>query len=202
MSSYISYSIKFPQTPVLFETGDILTFSINHIKSRHPSIVEFRLHCYDMSDEEIAVYTSPRLVITTEYTHQEHEFNVESNIRDNTVYTMVEMITYGIDNDNPLYFSEIMLNEGSYDGYHTPSEEVTSARIDFMNNSYVNLYDRDANYLQVIRPNKESFNTDVLNGAEVTILAPHFDDDNSFDDDVSVFIEALNQTNQTINVLR
>ena len=64
------------------------------------------------------------------------------------------------------------------------------------------MYDKDGNYLQVIRPNKESFHTDRLDGAEITILAPHFNDDSGFDNDVSVFIEALNQTEQTINVLR
>jgi hypothetical protein len=197
----ISYSITFPQIPVQFDESD-LTFSIGHIKSRMPSVIEMKLHCYDMTDTLLKTYTASRWVITTDYTHQECTFTVESDVQKDCIYVVPEIITFGVDNENPLWFSELMLNHGEFTGYHSPSELATSSKVNFINNSYANMYDKDGNYLQVIRPNKESFHTDRLDGAEITILAPHFNDDSGFDNDVSVFIEALNQTEQTINVLR
>ena len=46
--SQIQYHLKFPVTQVLFEKTD-LTFSINKIRSRKPSVLYFILHCYDMT---------------------------------------------------------------------------------------------------------------------------------------------------------
>ena len=53
----------------------------------------------------------------------------------------------------------------------------------------------------MIRPNMEDFHTTVLDGAEVTILAPHFNDEEEIDNHISVFYEAMNQTEQVITVL-
>ena len=204
--SQIQYHIKFPFTQVLFEKTE-LTFSINKIRSRKPSVLYFILHCFDMGKEEILVdekpvYTSNRWVIGQVYEHRHTTFNITDEVREETAYTQLEIVAMGVDSENPLYFTEVMFQEGEFDQYHKPSEEIQSYLITPHNNLYANLYKDDGNYLQVIRPNREGFKTDGLTGAEVTILAPHFESDEGFDDDVAVFIEAMNQREQTINVLR
>lgn len=209
------YHLLFPITQRLFDTDRDLTFSINHIRSRRPSVLYFVLHCFDNSvDEngvpinEIGTYTSSRWVIGTVYDHYEETFQQSSitldtgKVLDDIAYTRLELVTLGIDSENPLYFTEVMFQEDAFDEYHEPSEEIKSVLVGFRNNATANLYDEDGNYLQVIRPNKENFHTDKLDGAEVTILAPHFNDDEGFDDHIGVFMEAMNQTEQTINVLR
>lgn len=204
--SYISYKIIFPMSQILYGSDDEedVTFSIGNIKSRKPSVIEVKLSLYDDSSPQQLVesYISERAVITSEYRPFIHTFTIPNSIREQAISCQIELITYGIDNNNPLWFSEVMLNEGDYEQYHSPNEEQTSSSIEFLNNTYVNLYDNNDNYLQVIRPNRDKFYTDKLTGSEITILAPHFNDDIDFDSDVSVYIEALNQTNQTIDVLR
>ena len=98
-----------------------------------------------------------------------------------------------------------MLQEGTeYNGYHVPQEldKMNSHTIELPSNLYANLYDKDGNYLQVIRPNKEQFNTNTLNKAQYTILAPHFESVEDVDSHIAVFLEAMNQREQKIDVLR
>ena len=221
MTVQIQYHILFPKTQILFDKND-LTFSIDHIKSRQPSVLYFHLHCFDIDGDLIkldtngniidktsegyanghTVYTSPRWVIGTVYEHRENYFEISDEVIEETVYTQIEIVTMGIDSENPLYFNKVMLQEGVFKEYHQPSEVETSMLVGFQNNTYANLYKNDGDYLQVIRPNKEPLHTNILDKAECTILAPHFDDDEGFDDDVAVFIEAMNQREQTIDVLR
>lgn len=201
MTVQVQYHLKFPVTQVLF-TKTQLTFSINKIKSRLPSVLYFILHCYDMEMNEVYTYTSDRWVIGTVYEHRHTTFEIDSILLDDFAYTQIELVTMGIDSENPLYFTECMLQEGEWDEYHTPNEVAQSWFVGFKTNTYANLYNNDGDYLQVIRPHKEAFHTDKLDKAEVTILAPHFEDDEDFDDDVAVFIEAMNQREQTIDVLR
>lgn len=202
----LKYHLLFPKTQILFDDED-LTFSINKIRSRKPSVLYFILHCYRMNGEEILVenkpvFTSSRWVIGTVYDHYEEAIHINKEIIEETTHTQIELITLGVDSENPLYFTEIMLQEGDFNSYHTPSEVQKSVKINFLNNHYVNLHDKNGNYLQVIRPNKESFFTDKLTGAEITILAPHFEEESEVDSHISVFLESMNQTEQTINVLR
>ena len=161
------------------------------------------------------VYTSERTVIGTSYGDEPsyvHSFPIpakytkdgkERSVIEDTIYYLIEIITLGVDSENPLYFNRLMFQEGSeYNGYHDPSEIINNHSVELPQNLYANLYDLDGNYLQVIRPNGESFNTNNLSKAKYTILAPHFEDDNGVDDHVSVFLEAMNQTEQRIDVLR
>ena len=209
------YHMKFPKTQKMFDETD-LTFSINHIRSRRPSIIYFILHCFNMDDDEIyfngevqsdgnaVAYTSPRSVITsdTNYTHYEQSFTLNEDLVEETAYTQIELITLGVDSENPLYFNEVMLQEGSFSEYHSPNEKPSTVLINFPNNNYVNLYNEEEGYLQVIRPNKESIHTTVLDKGQITILAPHIEGECIEDDPVNVFLEAMNQTEQNINVLR
>lgn len=209
----IEYRLKLPKQNVLFDTVD-LTFSINHLRSRRPSIIYFILHLYDMSNNEILiddnpVFVSERSVVGTKFDLENadyvYTFSIPQSALDSAVYNQVEIRTIGVDSENPLYFSELMLQEGTeYNGYHVPQEldKMNSHTIELPSNLYANLYDKDGNYLQVIRPNKEQFNTNTLNKAQYTILAPHFESDEDVDSHIAVFLEAMNQREQKIDVLR
>ena len=219
----LEYRLKLPLQRRNFEKTDF-TFSIGHIRSRRPSVMYFILHCYDVTatksvDEETGeitysgeilvdnkpVYTSDRTVIGTAYGDEPSYINSFTipDVIDDTVYYMIEIITLGVDSENPLYFNRLMFQEGdTYNGYHEPSELLNYHTIELPQSMYANLYDSDGNYLQVIRPNKESFSTVQLDKAKYTILAPHFDDEDEVDSHIAVFLEALNQTEQRIDVLR
>lgn len=209
----IEYRLKLPKQNVLFDTVD-LTFSINHLRSRRPSIIYFILHLFDMSNNEILVddnpvFVSERSVVGTKFDLENadyvYTFSIPQSALDSAVYNQLEIRTLGVDSENPLYFSELMLQEGTeYNGYHVPQEldKMNSHTIELPSNLYANLYDKDGNYLQVIRPNKEQFNTNTLNKAQYTILAPHFESDEDVDSHIAVFLEAMNQREQKIDVLR
>ena len=197
----VDYHLLLPKITIGFGMND-LTFSINKIRSRKPSVLYFRFHCFNMSEELIYTYNSSRWVIGTVYEHREEEFSLTDEVIEATTYAQIELVLLGVDSENPLYFTEVMLQNGDFKEYHQPSEVATSLPIKFNNNTYANLYKDDGDYLQVIRPNKEPLHTNMLDKSKITILAPHFDDDKDFDDDVAVFIEAMNQREQTIDVLR
>ena len=201
MTLQIQYHLLLPKTQALFTTND-LTFSINKIRSRRPSVAYPRLHLFDMSGDLIESIDGERWVIGTVYEHRESQFTITDELLSDAVYTQIELVLLGIDSENPLYFTEVMFQEGVFTEYHQPNEEIIDEVIKFNKNTYTNLYKPDGNYVQVIRPNQEEFKTTELSKAEVTILAPHFEDDSDFDDDVAVFIEAMNQREQTIDVLR
>lgn len=209
---------------------NVLRFTINHIRSRRPSILYFIFHCYDMDCEKVVdeetgeisytheilvndkpLFESPRGVIGTSYSYDPsspdytEKIELPSNKMEDIVYWMLEIRTLGIDGENPLYFSELMLNErDEFNGYHMPQEmdKANNHSIGLPNNLYANIYRSDGNYLQVIRPNKEGFNTNNLGKAKYTILAPHFEEEDEVDDHIAVFLECMNQTEQKIDVLR
>lgn len=196
----IEYSLKLPQTEILFNENEV-TFSINFIKSRQPSVLYFKLHCFDKNKTKIHTYTSPRWVIDTEYRRRSRTFTIPDNVRDKTVYTQIELRPVGITSENPIYFGELMLNEGDDIGYHIPNENLPRT-VGFVNNTYANLYNGDGNYLQVIRPQRDSFDTNKLTASTCTVLAPHLENESDIDDPVNIFYEFINQREQTIDVLR
>ena len=197
----LEYHLKFPKTNIYFNNNE-LTFSINHIKSRLTSVLYFKLHCYDKTGtNEIHTYTSPRWVIDTEYKRRSTTFTIPQNKVDATAYTQIELIAIGITSENPLYFTECMLNEGEDIGYHKPSEQV-QMNIGLHTSRYVNLYNPDGNFLQVIRPKGDKLSTNVIDKSTCTVLAPHFHDEEDIDDPINVFMEFINQTEQRIDVLR
>ena len=167
-----------------------------------------------ISEEPQVAYISPRKAIGTVYSDNGMDytqiFEIPTELREATVYTQMELITMGVSSENPLYFNEMQLQEAqSLDdnpfedtGYHEPSELLRLHTIELPNGNYANLYTSDGDYLQVIRPHREAFSTIQLDKAKYTILAPHFEDEKDIDDHVAIFLEAMNQTEQTIDVLR
>lgn len=231
MSFELKYHLLLPKTERLFDEND-LSFTINHIRSRHPSVLYFILHLFDVSGNEIyesngaieissndlddgytakadesqCAYVSPRKAIGTVFSEEGKDytqnFTISDLLIDSSTYAQLELVTMGVTSENPLYLSELMFQEKAFNGYHEPSELTNNHSVKLPNNTYANLYDKDGNYLQVIRPNREEFSTAELKGAKYTILAPHFEDDKDVDDHIAVFLEAMNQTEQTIDVLR
>lgn len=220
------YRILLPLQNKLFNTTE-LTFSINYLRSRRPSVIYFMLHLFNIDGKEIylndnqivvvederdrndntVAFISDRCVVGTAYSLDGNDFvytfDVDKRLVDEAVYSQLEIITLGVDSENPLYFSELMFEIGhDHEDYHEPSELQPSHLVGLPTNTYANLYDNEDNYLQVIRPNKDGFHTDKLDKCECTILAPHFIDEDEHDDHVAVFLECMNQTEQTIDVLR
>lgn len=194
-----SINIKFPLQQIRFDTNT-LSFSINNIKSRQPSILYFKLHYYDMRKNEIDTYVSPRWLITPSWNQKYETFEVSDETIDKCAYTMIELVSLNTGSENPLYFTECMLMKGVFTDYHKPSELLDSQVIKFNNNIYANLYNADDNYLQVIRPSKTNLRTDKLLRAETTVLAPHLNDEKSIDNPINLLLEFINQTEQTITI--
>ena len=197
------YHILFPKIQVNFTKND-LVFLINQVKSRHISTLHFKLHCYDKYDEKIYVYTSPRWVITEEYTKRVRTFSISDDVYDKVLYTQIELIALGNSSENPLYFTECMFAEynGDIIEYHQPSEAIRDVEVGFINSRYVNLYNANGDYLQVIRPTGRNIFTNTISKDVCTVLAPHLAEEMDIDDPVNVFMEFLNQTDQRIDVLR
>lgn len=197
------YKIKFPKTQVNF-TKPQLFFLINNIKSRRGSVLYFRLYCYDKLDTLIYTYTSPRWVITNEYLTKSRMFEISDDIYDKVFSTRIELIAINNSSENPLYFTECMFSE--YDGddasYHKPNEVKEAFEVGLINSRYINLYDGDGNFLQVIRPDGKNLFTNKISASTCTVLAPHLFEESDIDDPVNVFLEFINQTEQTIDVLR
>lgn len=219
MKEYRFY-VKFPKTRLNFEDNNLI-FYIGNMRSRKPSIVYFNFYCWNDDGELIyyddgvktdgIAYSSPRWIVgnlkdnkgKSLYQSYQRKFQLNQKLLDETVVYQIELVTLGIDSENPLYFNRLMLEEGTvFSGYHEPSELIKNAKIDFLNNPYVNLYSQNGNYMQVIRPSKESLHTTKLDGASMTILAPHFAEEDEIDNHVSVYYEAMYQRRQRIDLLR
>ena len=199
--SEIEYILQFPCQQLIFN-DNTLTFSINNIKSRLGSVLYFRFICYDKNQSELYTYTSPRWYIDTEYSRRYKTFEIPSEIIADTYFTRIELVTIGVTSENPLYFSECMLNEGEDIGvYHKPHEQV-QMEVGMFNSRYVNLYDINGNFLQVIRPNGDKISTDKLYKSTCTVLAPHFYEESDIDDPINIFLEFIHQREQRIDVLR
>ena len=159
------YHIKFKE--IQNNISDVnLTFAISHMKCRTLAVVYFMLHCYDVKGDEIysvarkPAYTSKRWVVDSSYTQYIEEFTLAESILDITNTTQIELVMIGVDDNNPLYFNQLMLTDKPFVTYHETDEAMSVAEIAFIKNGYVNLYNnKSENYLQVIRPSKKSFTT-------------------------------------------
>ncbi len=217
MTDY-EYSLKFPKTPVVF-MDETLTFAIYKMKSRLPSAVYFILHLYDEDDKELTnpvkvdgqtIYGEPvyilknRWVVDDTYSTYHETFDIPLEFIEQSVYYQIELRTYNVTSENPLYFREVMFNEGEFElEHHVSNEAMKNVDIGFNKSSYANLYnDTLETYLQVIRPNRDAITTGELTGSSCTVLAPHIPSESSVDDPINLFLEFINQTDQRIDVLR
>jgi len=195
------YHIKFPKTNAIFMDNK-LTFSISHIKSREVSTVYFIFTSYDMHENLIYTYNSERWVVDDTYSKCSTTFDIPTDVMEDSAYYQIELVCAGLSSENPLYFNQVMLNEGEEMDYHTPSEQIDSMQVKFNKNSYANLYTPNGNSLQVIRPKRDKFLTNQLTKSNCTVLSPHLFNEKDIDNPVNVFLEFINQTEQRIDVLR
>ena len=195
-------------TKVIFDrqkvefSDDELTLSVGHIKSRTVSAIYFNLKLYNFNEELIHTYTSDRWLISHSYQRRHTTFNIPTDIVDKAVYMQLELVGVGASSENPIYFNELMLNEGEYKKYHDNSKKNKSVRIKFNKSSYANLYNEDGKFLQVIRPTQGDIFTNKITASEITILAPHLEDEEEEDNPINLFFEYINQKEQRIDVLR
>ena len=179
-----------------------LTFSIGHIKSRNASTVYFNLKLYDFNDNLIHTFTSNRWLITQNYHNRHATFEIPKEVVNKAYHMVLELNAVGVSSENPLYFNELMLNEGEYRKYHDNSKKKKSIKVKFNKSYYANLYNVDGKFLQVIRPAKGDIFTNKITASEVTVLAPHLEDEEEEDSPVNLFFEYANQREQRIDVLR
>ena len=208
--------IKFPK--VKYQLADGLnTFVINEMKCRTVSVVYFILHLFNLDDEEILsdcepLYIGERWVVDETWSSYKEEIYVQEeatedvtkfipkNITGRIKDVQIELVLINISDDNNLYFTECMLMNGAFAEYHEPEEVVAEAEIDFINNAYANVYPNGDDYLQVIRPGKDSFTTTKLTKSNCTVLAPHLAGETELDKPQNLFMEFMNQTEQTTNI--
>lgn len=198
--------ILFPKILNSF-SGNEITFAINKMKCRTLAIVYFKVHCYNFDDTEILlnsnpVYIGERWVVDEDYSSYHQTFTIDESILLNTREIQIELRLIKVDDDNPLYMTELMLIDGEFKEYHAPNEAMNESSIEFINNSYANVYSntRDGDYLQIIRPTKTPFTTKNLTRATETVLVPHLVGETDFDKPQNIFMEYINQTEQVTNI--
>ena len=188
--------------------GDIFTFTINKLKCRTGglAVVYYKLYLWDLDGNEVltnddSYHIGRRMAIDEVWSSYHDTFKISEEIL-NTIKTIqIEIRFILVDDDNPVYFSELMLQNGEFTEYHSTNEEMKEAIIGFNNSTYANLYDGDSkDYLQVIRGNKDPFTTKVLSKSNVTALAPHLVGETSLDRPDNIFTEFLNQKEQVTNI--
>lgn len=194
------YHILFPQTRNNIENNDV-TFVVGSMKCRTYAIVYFKLHGYDNHHNEIysvgnkPLHTGQRWVVDETYSEYVEAFTVSDEVLDDLAFIQIELIAINVNDDNPLRFAECMLTDDIYTSYHAPNEAVSLAEIKLLNTSYAELYNnRFDGFLQIIRPNKKAFTTDVLTKNDVTVLAPHLNNEEDVDKPTNLVAEFLNQT--------
>lgn len=200
------YHILFPMTRNSIENNDV-TFVIGSMKCRTNAIVYFVLHGYDNHYNELhsvgnkPIYTSKRWVVDESYSEYVEKFFISDAILDDLAFIQIELIAICIDDDNPLRFTQCMLTDDLYTSYHAPNEAIAVAEIKLINTPYVELYNnRFDGFLQVIRPSKKAFTTDVLTRNDETVLVPHLDNEEDIDKPANILSEYLNQTEEKTTI--
>lgn len=195
------YKIKFPKVQMKMEDSNIVSFSINYMKSRFASVVEVVLKTYKV-DDSISQTLKHRWAVDESYDRYFHNFTI--NNPNKIKYVELELRLYNITSENPLWFTECMLSNQAVDDetdYHIPNETQQNLNIRFVNNNYANLYSDDGVFLQVIRPDRTPITTNsILRTDKYTILAPHIESESEWDNPINLFYEVMNQKEQTINI--
>ena len=188
--------------------GDEFTFTINQLKCRKGglAVVYYKLHTWNLNNDEIinadgAFHIGKRTVVDEDWGSYHDTFHIDEETLNTIKYLQIEIRFILVDDDNPIYFSELMLQNGEFTDYHSPNEELKEAVIGFNNTSYTNLYNgANKDYLQIIRADKVPFTTKVLSKAKNTVLVPHLVGEPLLDKPDNIFIEYINQKEQTTNI--
>lgn len=188
-------------------SDDTLTFAIDQMKCRTLAVVYFKIHAYDMNDDELlvngdALYVSKRWVVSGEFHTFFETFTLDSKLSRLIKELSVELCMIRVGINNPLTFTGVRLMNGEYDGVHHESSEADIIHtIEFPNNPYVNLYSSNTtDYLQIIRPYKNLITTSEIKRDKCTILAPHIAGEDNIDNPSNLILEVMNQEEQETNI--
>lgn len=209
----LEYRVKFPKERTKIREPDI-TFHIGNLKCNTQAVIYYIFHGFNAHNEEIfslidpvdddkskPVHTGKRQVVCSEYNSYTDTFTLSEDVLNTMAYTQIELVLIGIDDNNPLVFNNCMLTDKMFSEYHAPDEKIDKSIIDMIKTPYANLYSNISDdYLQVIRPYSTSFFTDVLSKSQMTILAPHLENEAEIDAPNNILMEVLNQVEQTTNI--
>ena len=180
-----------------------LTLTIGKMRSVGVCIVKPILKTYNIKKHEVTTYKGKQWVVANTYQEYTTTYNLTEEELHNTSYIQIKLEVIGITSDYPIYFNNLMLNEGDYTKYHQPNESLDETSIYFINNFYVNLYTKNNDsFLEVIRPNYDNFTTKKLNKSKCTILAPHLLNEDKIDSSENLSLEYMNMNEQVIEILR
>ena len=199
------FHLYFPKFQKNFDDTDVI-FSIGNIKSRAPSVIYMKCHCYDLHDDEILVsnkpvYVGERFVVTPAYQSFVEPFEIPTAVLEQTFKIGIELVLLGLTSEIPCYFNEVMFETGlEHFEYHKPNDAFEKTDIRFNNSNYAVLYDIYGNGLQVIRPERRDFTTKELTACKYDILAPHLADEPKTDTPANLMQEFINQTEQYIQI--
>lgn len=189
-------------------TGDTFTFTVNKLKCRASglAVIYSKIHLWNLDNEEITInddafHIGKRMPIGETWSSYHDVFTIDEETL-NTIKTIqIEIRFILVDENNPVHFTELMLQNGEFTEYHSTNEEMPEAVIGFNNNSYVNMYDDDnQDYLQIIRAERVPFTTKFLTKAQTTVLAPHLVGEPPLDRPDNIFMEFANQKEQVTNI--
>ena len=198
------YIITLPKKEITknFNTSR-LTFTIGKMRSVGVCIVKPILKLYTIKKEEINTYKGKQWVVANTYQKYTNTFNITEEELHQTSYIQIKLEIIGITSDYPIYFNNLMLNEGDYTDYHQPNESLDETSIYFINNFFVNLYTKnEESFLEIIRPNYDNFTTKTIKRSKCTILAPHLLNEDAINSSENLSLEYMNMNEQVIEILR
>lgn len=200
----IKYKITLPKGKLVKNfTSTKLTFTIGKMKSIGICIVKPILKLYNLKKTSVGEYTGKQWVVANNYNEYTQTFTITEDELYDTAYIQIGFDVIGITDEHPLYFNNLMLNEGDYTSYHQPDQSLEETSVYFVNNFFANLYTKNSDsYLEIIRPNYDNFTTKQLNKSKTTILAPHLIDEDVIDSPENLSLEYMNMSDQVIEILR
>ena len=180
-----------------------LSCYIEHIKCNTLMFVRPIFEIYTTGRTLIRTLYGKWRAIGSEYQSLYNTFDITDEELERTGYYRIALQVDGATLHNRLYFNHIQLAEGIVSKYHQPESSIPKTSIKLINNFYVNLYQSNTeNYLQVIRPYYNNFDTETLTKSKVTVLAPHLWNEDDIDSPQNIGLEFMNASDQIIEILR
>ena len=199
-----SYNIYLPAKKMVKNfKGQKLTLSIGKIKSREFCVVTPYFIFFDTDEKEVFRATlMESYLVTPSYSKIVTTIDFAHDLT-NLMYYQVMLKVEGVHSNNPVQFTELMVNEGEPVDYIKPDEDVGESTVEFVNNFYALYYSTNLKgSLQIIRPNYDRITTENLLRSKCTVLAPHLNNELNPDKPENIGLEYMNMTEQTIELVR
>lgn len=180
-----------------------LTYYIDNMKCGDICFIRPYMMVYTSGKAFLSTYWGNWQVVGKEYQSHYSQFNLTEEQLERIGYYKIGLLVDGVTLANKLSFNHIQLSEGDVKAYHQPESNIPKTTIKLVNNFYVNLYSSNTNdYLQVIRPYYNNFDTETLTKSKVTVLAPHLANEDDIDSPQNIGLEFMNASDQVIEILR